>query len=320
MYSCDNLLLSKMLNDSSYKELSLANGIANIMRTIDYGDAEIDFPDGRGYVDYTYILDKHNIQYETVSIAELRKIKNHSNIIILMPKEYLDYQEKINKNVTQLVIVYSAFMVKGIIDNKIILDLVENRWSNYSRELAIDYLEMLERIPTKPLERLVKVLVIKQTSLNFTYEELVNRIRENATQCLCDSEFVLENTKCVSGIQFYSLVEKKIIELSKVDIGISKNRIAIFIFASALNAGGAAFYRRDFASALIEGGYLAYKDTSYISECFDISIKAWEELQRIVRFLQRGDKRYVTEKKVHKLLSDIKNTEIAIFETLCKEI
>lgn len=96
MYSCDNLLLSKMLKDGSYKELSLANGIANNIRTINYGNVEIDFPDGRGYIDYTYILKKNNIQYETISIKELKKLNDYTNIIILIPKEFLDYQEKIN--------------------------------------------------------------------------------------------------------------------------------------------------------------------------------------------------------------------------------
>lgn len=320
MYSCDNLLLSKMLKDGSYKELSLANGIANNIRTINYGNVEIDFPDGRGYIDYTYILKKNNIQYETISIKELKKLNDYTNIIILIPKEFLDYQEKINRGVTQLVIVYSAFMVKGINDNKIMLDLVENRWSNYYRELPVDYLEMLEKISTKPLGQLIKVLLIKQKSLKFTIEDIKSKIRQNAVKCLNNSEIMLENTRCISGIQFYSLMKKKIIELSQMDIKNSKNKVAIYIFASALNAGGAAFYRRDYANALVEGQYLPCKQNLFVKECFDKCIKSWEELQRIVRFLQKGDNRYVTEDKVQILLNDIEKNEIAVFETLSNEL
>ena len=320
MYSCDNLLLSKIMSNSSYEELALANGITNNIRTVNYGDAEIDFPDGRGYLDYTYVLDKHNMQYEIISISELIQLKEYSKVIVLVPKEYLDYEDKLNIHVTQLAIIYSAFEIKWIKGNKIMLNLVENRWFDYSKELSIDYLKMLEKILAKPLGFLLKVILLKRKTRKFTREEIKVKIRENVNNCIYNTETMKENTKCIAGVQFYSLLGKKIIELSKLDTETSKNRVKIFTFSSTLNAGSSAFYRRDFANALIGGEYILSKDKLYIRDCFDKAIRAWEELQRIVRFLQNGDKQYIGDEKIYNLLRDIEKNEMAIFIFLREEV
>lgn len=104
--------------------MTLFNGIANNLRCFEYAKQNIYFPDGRGYIDFTELLSKMKIPYETLSVDQLSHCKDVSDILIFAPKEIFDNMDIIKHNITGIYIVYSAFFIKRITSHSVTLCMV----------------------------------------------------------------------------------------------------------------------------------------------------------------------------------------------------
>ena len=321
MYSCDNLLVSQIIKWKTYGNLSLMNGISNNFRVFRYSDKEIAFPDGRGYIDYTISLDLQGIAYELLSIDDLELIKQFEDIIVLIPKDYLEtFGKKINFKVTQVAVVYSAFKIDSLKNGDITLSFANNSVYSYQKMISIAYLKELARVNIKPLDFVFKIILLKKEKDEFTSKQIKSLIRKNVGRCLTNSWCELEGTECFSGIQFYRLLEDQIINIINSDISKTSNRVCMHIFASALNAGGSALFRRDFTEALFESKYLDNICNVEVNKYLTNAISAWDELCRIMRFFQKGEAKYAEEKKITQIINEIKSNEIEAFSIIKKKI
>ncbi len=306
MKSCDKLVCSKMLKNITYDDMTLFGGIANNLRYFEYEKQNIYFPDGRGYVDFTKLLSSMEVNYEILSVSQLSQYKDAKNIVVFVPKEILDNMEIMKNNVTGIYLVYSAFFVKKIKKDSLVLCIEYDKFT-YERELKFSELDMISKYKSKPLNYVVKIIRIDVNKQN-DKSLLISTLKHNLTDFINISRELSEGSICIKGPVFYDNMEDV---LKKLLYNQSKeNRIKLFIFSSTLNAGGEAFYRHDFLESILSYNLMGKnKDIDCAIDMLVVVQKMWYELARILRFAQKNIES-VNVEAIVKLLKKIKKMEL----------
>lgn len=313
MICCDEYLFGKISHNLSYEDLVLANGLANSIRSFSYCGTEVQFPCGRWNIDFLNILNDMHIEYRVRKVSDLLDCSCFNHFIVLVPKEFLTNFKKLNLEVVQIGIVYSAFQIVEREGKNFQLRL---SWNGNTENItmSIEQLKILETLKTRPLGNTLKIIEVQENEYGGSKKIVFEKMVENLKKCLvtCASEY--EGCHCVSGPLFYDLFVQSIHSMSEMDSKSISSRVCRHLFVSSLNAGGEAFFRSAFFN-----WYVKYRmpfgniPKSYL-EKIEWLIKLWHELCRKMRFWKAGN--YAKEKvpELVDLIQQIKPLELEIVQ------
>lgn len=310
MYSCDKVMMARLLPYMTYEKITLCGGIANNLREFAYSDEKIYVPDGRGYIDYTEFIKGIGIKFEEVTIEEIFQSKNTDQMMVFVPKEILENIQNLSK-ATQICLIYSAFEIKRISEKSIELNIADEK-IQYKRTLSFSEMKKLSHVHAKPLGYAVKIIRLTDRNIKISDEKLRELLKRSLRRVLENDVREIEGTLCWSGPQMYKKSCDVIISLIE-DKEQKHRNIKIFEFVSTLNAGGAAFYRKDFEKALY-GEILKWKDGIKILEMLHQASGLWNGICRDLRKIQNKASSLDCE-KLKRSFEEVEKMEL---ESVCK--
>ena len=316
MYSCDKVMVAQIFPNITYEKITLCGGIANNIREFTYANEKIYAPDGRGYIDYVQFLKKIGIEFEEVTLEELYTMRDTTNLMLLTSKSFLDNLDRIKK-ATQICLIYSAFKIKRLSEESIELSIADKK-INYRKTITFEDLADLFDVHTKPLNHAIKIIKFKDKESIIDDERIRNMLKQQLENFLVDQTRRFEETICWSGPQMY----KKSCEIITSLIENKEERyktIKIFQFVGTLNAGGDAFYRKDFEKAL-KSGVLKIKKVEVLCELLHQATSRWYEICRRLRKIQGKNDIILNVRELDKLFIETGKIELDAVEKILKEL
>lgn len=310
MQSCDNWLLGQILRDLNYEDLVLSNAVACNMRYFSYGGEELCVPEGRGYLDFSYVLDSLGIKYRPLDWEGLAVLGDFERVIVLLPQEFIGRVGPITRRgVTQVALVYSSFRVRRKGDQSLQLSL-PGGLPTLEYELSLGELKGLWSIPTKPLGFSCQILALEEGAV---FEEALFR-RNLATHLKRFIEgrcSALDGTACVSGRDFYDAFLR---EVGRIFLNAKKGsagNVQSHLFVSTLNAGSSCFYRREFADALLKKGIIDRRASCY--PLLQRSQNSWGKITKLLRMYKTASRKEGLGyyKRIRDYISQLKEEEPA---------
>jgi hypothetical protein len=300
----------------------LSNGLANNFRTISYDKELIRINDGRGFLDSLFFLDRLKIRYSLSSIHQLKKDEQDlGSYIVLMPKSVLERNSKPKIHVRHLFPFYSAFAIRHIDDNIIILEVAgEGIEEKKVFEITWEDFNYYSTLYTLPLEQPVYLVKLARQTLRLKEEEILFLLNETVSRFLVDKNRVYENTQCSSGPQFYSFFLEQLQDYAN-DVGqvfTKKDYLKQYIFAASMNSGSIGFYRQDFAAALKNSFIAKNVDLDMCVQNLAICGNGWREVGRSIRFYQNSRKCFdqALFRQISEIMADISEKEISSMNDL----
>ena len=287
-------LLDAKLKNIDFQGITLMNGIANNLRYLTYDNQIVNLADGRGYLDSLCILDRLKVKYEIIQIRDLKTLKDEDEFYaVFVPKSILT-NKKINYSVRHLLPFYSAFGVKEINCNRIVLELFGvGRDDERYFEAGLNELENYNKIITTPLNKAVYFVKINCFAA-IDDREIILCLKRRCDQFLENRTGINDNTNCLSGPQFYTNFIHAIKKLA--DRSLTKfdraEYLKQYIFTASINSGGSAFYRCEFVSALEKNPLIRNTDIKDCLEQLKYCSNGWREICRLMRSYQKEEKRF----------------------------
>ena len=307
MKCCDEYLLGSILDVWTYEQIVLANGIANSIYSFEYEGESIKFPCGRWQIDFLMMLKDMGIHYTELSFEEVESMHSYEDIIILVPKEFLRYGEKIRWNHIQIATVYTAFQIKECCGDQYVLSL-PGPYGDIQEKIGGDLLKKIRQLKVVPFESGLRIIKISKKLYDL---RIIDSMKENLMLCRENAYRKKERYECFSGPQFYVEFEKCVAEFFEAGSLTSIDRVKSHIFISTLNAGGEGFFRGSFFKQ-----YLKYKNKGdkdlepEIQNEICMLICLWNEICRKLRMAEKEEMNQKFKEPVFDMIQLVREKEM----------
>lgn len=310
MKSCDWEVLSTIITNLSYSQISYMCGIRNCLRELEYSEETIYLPDSRGDISLLNLLRRMGVSFHLLNLDEMIKSGNFENIILLAPLAIVENISQINEEYSQISLVYSAFRIEKIESNSIKL-YINTRLLKARFSITIEEFEKMNRINSKPLGKTCYLVSIDNSdTYSISISQMNDILKESLKNFNSDIETMHEGMKCVHGKTFY-LKFKDIINSQEFWHSSKNAYMKRFLFISAMNAGARCFYRKDFLDAITEYELIEKKSNLYLN--FEKISTLWRKLNRILRKIQVKDTEELKKKykyQIIELIDSIQELEL----------
>lgn len=319
MKACDVELLSEICKNIGYDDLILSAGLSSAIGEFTYADSSIAFPIGRPFICLTALMDRLEIPYETVDVKTMMNLKSFDDVIILLPKEILNLDDKRSlMMIKNIFITYSAYMIDRVDINKqlIFLKLAGNQ-KNFKNQLSFEDLLLIEKTVSLPLGSTILLLRILNTEYVLKTDTVVDMMLNHGISNLNNRVTLKEGCTWIEGVQFYSLFEEKIVDILNSNLKdlSSKQRVTSHIFFSCMRSGTVDFFRRGFAEALKKSDYFTSDTVDYV---YNLLRKVSRLYTNILILDKREGKDHTNDsvETVRVLVKEIANVECMLAEKM----
>lgn len=282
MHGCDDILLAKMFKNISYEEIILNNFFSNDIRETSFANESIFFPVGRGYLDFTTSLHNLGIKFKEVTLKDILKLEDFSNVMLLTPKEMISNIKKISYDSVQFACVYSSFNILKITNKKIHLLFTDTNKDN-EIILEIDDMIKLECLKVKPLGFACKFIVFDNLDMviseNTIEKNIINHIKNN----LGDSVYDIEGTISTKGLSFYDKFISVLTNLKEHGNKSKADKIKVFIFIALISSGGSCLYRKEALTSLGKTSFIKFDKSNEYDQKVKSLLSMWRKLIKFIR-------------------------------------
>lgn len=250
MADCENLVLSSVLDNISYDDILLFNGIGNVIYKTQYAKTNISLATGRSSADHIKLLNDLQIKYHEISLEEVcNDFISNNKIIAIVPKTFLLNDIKPKENFVIFNPYYSMFEVTNV-SNELITFKISGHYENSdsTEELILKKhkkdLKSIENIKMTPFNYAFKFISIEKTwqpNNNF----IIGHMKQNLKKCLTGEETTECGMTKVSGEKFYDEFCNILKNWSSYNLYQKK------FFIMSIQAGSKYFYRNEFADVLL---------------------------------------------------------------------
>ena len=244
MIVCDHLALSKIMKNLTYDDLVVSSGITSMFCETMYANKKISVLYSRWDVSYHSTLDDLGIGYCEVSVAEFFNMESFKDVLILIPKSFIEMADKIKEEAVQFNLIYSGFRVESISEKYIDLSLPLTHKINRPLRISKKVFIKLSRLHVRPLGYPFKIYRVTDVNQQFNKKVIINSVSKKLLKCLDDYQSTQNNMLATVGVGSYDKFAEFIMEWN------NKESIVRKIFLNSLHGGSTTAFRKEFFKSL----------------------------------------------------------------------
>ncbi|OYO97300.1 hypothetical protein CG709_11990, partial [Lachnotalea glycerini] len=161
---------------------------------------------GRGFLQYSELLNKINVGFKRLSLEELflmkKEIKN-VRLIISIPTSFLDRIDNIKEKVTQIGLIYSIYIINEIDEDKVMLSTRASEIEVKYRMITKEKLEKLARVKMAFEEEPFHIIKIEEER-DFERSNVIKNLENSMKDCIDNRNEEHSKYKIISGENVYN--------------------------------------------------------------------------------------------------------------------